>query len=425
MAVCLGLPTVRIKKSVLQQEIEEHEEKHFCSRKPGSMRKNVLRQKNGNHEEKHVCGRKPGSGQPARYERMQYMKKRIRGLECAALAAAMLLLGGCAMGGASGDKTVQGNHALDDGEYQQAQQLFAEAIQEGEQEMLAYRGLGLAYMGLARYEEAEQSFQEALDCSDDKMPENRRDIELYLATVQYRQEKYEETIATCDDILKEAAGGNADAYFLRGASYLYEGLQEEAKKDFDAAVAMQPEDYDLYLNIYECYRQQNLSGLGGAYLQSALDIQGDDVEHYYNRGRIYYYLENYEEAQSQLIGPVESKYEPAMYLIGRVYLAMEDYEHAQAIYQQLQSEFGESAETYNGLALCAIESGDYDTALSYISQGLALDGTDGKQELYFNEIVAYERKLDFGTAKEKAQAYVQNYPGDEAGQKEWTFLTTR
>lgn len=349
----------------------------------------------------------------------------FRKFGCAAAIAAAVMLGGCAMGGATGTKTVQGNTALDAGEYQQAQQLFQEAVQEGEEEMLAWRGLGMAYMGLARYEEAEMAFQEAYDCTDDKMPENRLDIQLYLATAQYRGEKYEETIATCDDILKENTKGNADAYFLRGASYLYEGLQEESGRDFDAAVALEPEDYDLYLNIYECYREENLSGLGGEYLQSALNIQGDDVEHYYNRGRIYYYLENYEEAQSQLIRPVEEKYEPAMYLIGRVYLAMEDYEHAQAIYQQIQSEFDGGAEAFNGLALCAIESGDYDTALSYISQGLALEGTDGKQELYFNEIVAYERKLDFATAKSKAQEYVQNYPSDEAGQKEWKFLLTR
>ena len=347
------------------------------------------------------------------------------GLVCGFMAAASLFLGGCAMGGATGKKTVQGISALESEDYHQAQKLFEEAVKEGEEEVLAYRGLGMAYMGLAEYEKAEEAFEIALEYTDDRMPENTQDIQLYLATVQYREEKYEDTVTTCDGILENASKGNADAYFLRGASYLHEGLQEDASKDFDAAVSLTPTDYDLYLNIYECYNQQNLSGLGGEYLQSALNIQGTDMEHSYNRGRIYYYLENYEQAQSQLIGPVERKYEPAMYLIGKVYLAQEDFEHAQAIYQQIQSEFGESAEVYNGLALCAMENGDYDSALTYITQGLSLDGTEGKQELYFNEIVAYERKLDFATAKAKAQEYIQNYPSDEAGQKEWVFLSTR
>ena len=347
------------------------------------------------------------------------------GLVCGFMAAASLFLGGCAMGGATGKKTVQGISALESEDYHQAQKLFEEAVKEGEEEVLAYRGLGMAYMGLAEYEKAEEAFEIALEYTDDRMPENTQDIQLYLATVQYREEKYEDTVTTCDGILENASKGNADAYFLRGASYLHEGLQEDASKDFDAAVSLTPTDYDLYLNIYESYNQQNLSGLGGEYLQSALNIQGNDMEHSYNRGRIYYYLENYEQAQSQLIGPVEQKYEPAMYLIGKVYLAQEDFEHAQAIYQQIQSEFGESAEAYNGLALCAMENGDYDSALTYITQGLSLDGTEGKQELYFNEIVAYERKLDFATAKAKAQEYIQNYPSDEAGQKEGVFLSTR
>lgn len=329
------------------------------------------------------------------------------------------------MGGASGDKTVQGLAALEEQEYQQAQELFTQAVKEGEQKVLAYRGLGLAYMGLAKYEEAELAFSAALEYTDEKMPENTQDLRLYLATVQYRRGEYEDTIDTCDEILDEAKTGNADAYFLRGASYLYEGSQDEAADDFGAAVELAKDDYDLYLNIYECYNAMNLSGLGGEYLQSALDIKGEEQENYYNRGRIYYYLEDYEAAQSQLIGPVEAKYEPAMYLIGRVYLAMEDYEHALAVYQQIQAEFGADVQSYNGLALCAIESGDYDTALSYIAQGLELEGTAGKQALYFNEIVAYEKKLDFATAKEKAQEYVERYPSDEDGQKEWTFLSTR
>ena len=341
------------------------------------------------------------------------------------LIASSMLLGGCAMGGASGTKTTQGIAALDDGNYTQAQQLFEEAVQEDEEQMLAWRGLGLADMGLAQYEDAETAFQNALDAADEKMPENTQDLKLYLAAVEYRLAEYEKTIDTCTEILDAQEKGVADAYYLRGAAQLHEGNQEDAKADFDSAVKLMPDDYDLYLNIYETYSQMNLSGVGGDYLQSALSIQGEELEDYYNRGRIYYYLGSYDQAQGQLIVPVEQKYEPAMDLIGQVYLAQGDYAHAKDIYSQMQTEFGESVGSYNGLALCAIADEDYDGALSYISQGLALDGTEGKQDLYFNEIVAYERKLDFETAKAKAEAYMEKYPSDEAGQKEWTFLKTR
>ncbi len=353
------------------------------------------------------------------------MKSRFRTISCMAVIAAALFAGGCAMGEATGEKTVQGNAALEDGEYREAQELFREAVADGEQRFLACRGLGMAYMGLGDYASAETAFTEALDAADGRMPENTEDVQLYLATVQYRQEEYEEVIATCSDLLNNFDEGNEDAYFLRGSARLSEGEIDDAAEDFDAAVALSPEDYDLYLNIYESYTKENLSGMGVSYLQAALDLKGMDTEYYYNQGRVYYYLENYDQAQQMLIGPVEEDYEPAMYLIGKVYLAQDDRTHALAIYEQIREKFGDSTECFNGLAMCAIQGEDYSTALDYIGQGLALDETEGKQELYFNEIVAYEKMLDFETAKEKAREYIDRYPNDDAGKKEWEFLSTR
>lgn len=56
------------------------------------------------------------------------------GLVCGFMAAASLFLGGCAMGGATGKKTVQGISALESEDYHQAQKLFEEAVKEGEEE---------------------------------------------------------------------------------------------------------------------------------------------------------------------------------------------------------------------------------------------------------------------------------------------------
>lgn len=348
-----------------------------------------------------------------------------RGIKLAVIFAAAIFLGGCAMGGATGEKTVAGNAALEKESYSEAAVLFEEAAAEGEQPVLAWRGLGMAYMGLAQYEDAEAAFQEALEHTDKRMPETVRDLQLYLASAQYRMEEYEETISTCERLLSKENGVSSDAYFLRGAGYLKQGQQDEAKQDFDAAVALSPDSYDLYLNIYECYEEMNLSGLGTGYLQSALDIHGNETEDSYHRGRIYYYLEDYARAQSELAAPVEVEYEPAMYLMGEVYLAQKDYTHARNTYEQIRSIYGDTPKCYNGLAMCAMEEEKYEEALAYLAQGLQMEDETGRQELYFNEMVAYEKKLDFETAKQKAQEYVARYPSDERGQKELVFLKTR
>lgn len=112
-------------------------------------------------------------------------------------------------------------------------------------------------------------------------------------------------------------------------------------------------------------------------------------------------------------------------LLCRTYMKQDDTAHARQLYQQYMDKYGETPEAYNGMVLCDIADENYDSALENITKGLALSNDKGKQDLYFNEIVVYEKKLDFATAKEKAAEYVKNYPADKAGIRENNFLKTR
>ncbi len=346
------------------------------------------------------------------------------------LAAALLMLcmafwlGGCESD-AEGELTRQGMEAVENLDYEGALAKFEQALSAGEDELLLYRGAGMAYMGLAQYEQAVRSFDKALSFADSKMPNTVEDLLLYKASAQFRLKDYEATAATCDQLTRENEEGNVSAFYLRGASYLCLGYQDRAREDFDRAVALTPGDYTLYLNIYESYEAQNLSGIGDEYLQTALSIEPQEANDYYCIGQIYYYLEQYDRAQSALMTPLAEDYLPAMNLMGRIYLAQEDYARAENMYESIREKFGESGESFNGLALCALAAGEYGQALEYIEQGLSLDDENARQELLFNEIVAYERMLDFAAAQEKAQEYAALYPTDEAGQKELQFLNTR
>lgn len=51
--------------------------------------------------------------------------------------------------------------------------------------------------------------------------------------------------------------------------------------------------------------------------------------------------------------------------------------------------------------------------------------TDEMQSLLFNEIVTYEKKLDFATALTKVKEYIDMFPEDSAAKKELAFLKTR
>ena len=313
--------------------------------------------------------------------------------------------------------------AMENKEYQAALEDFKTAAALGENDAAAYRGEGLALMGLGQYAEAAQAFDTALEATDEKMPNTKRDILYYKATALYKNKDYENTISVCDEILTLNQEG--DACYLRGACYMAQGDYDKAKTDFDAAVALSPKDYDLVLDIYGCYQEQKRSADGAPYLENALNIEDSSDEGSYQKARIYFYLEDYDNAQSLLNPLVEKKSGEAMALMAKIYLEEGDTTHARNLWQELISSAGESQTAYNGLVLCDIQDGDYASALENVDKGLALSGEEVRQELMYNAIVACERQGDFDTARTKAQEYVEKYPADERGTREYTFLQTR
>lgn len=302
--------------------------------------------------------------------------------------------------------------------------LLAGCRDKGPSEAELARNEGISYMEQADYQNAIIAFENAYSLCDEKMPETKTDISLYEAACQFKTEDFENVKSTCSRILE--LGENVDAYYMRGGAFLKLGEMEMAKADFDAASLLAPEDYGLFLNIYKQYEEQSQSAIGDEYLQKALNIPNEDMEDYYQKGNIYFYLGDYSKAREMLAKPAEAKHKEAMQLMGGVYLALEDSIHARNVYQQYIAEYGEEAEAYNGIVLCELADGNYDAAISAAESGLALEGSEStKRDLLYNEIVAYERKYDFETAKTIAARFVELYPDDAEGKKEYDFLSTR
>ena len=345
------------------------------------------------------------------------MKKRFAII----LTAAALSMTGCSLLGQDTYYIDQGMEQINSGNYEEALTSFSSAEQEGKHLVESYRGSGMAYMALGEYDKAVEAFDRAVDLTKEKQKDVRKDILMYKATALYQSGDYEGAAKVCDTI--QTFGDSADAYYLQGLCYMELDEKDKAGVDFTTAVKLSPQDYDLLLNIYECYDDKNLSAEGDAYLQQALAINSDDSEDIYQKARIYYFLGDYDDAKLNKMA--DSMDERSTMLLCRTYMKQDDTAHARQLYQQYMDKYGETPEAYNGMVLCDIADENYDSALENITKGLALSNDKGKQDLYFNEIVVYEKKLDFATAKEKAAEYVKNYPADEAGIRENNFLKTR
>lgn len=205
---------------------------------------------------------------------------------------------------------------------------------------------------------------------------------------------------------------------------LAEDDYDEADKDFQQAFERDGGD-QMAIQIYEAYRAQGMEADGTEYLEAVLGNTPGNTKGHCQRGRICYYMGDYETAVEELKKAVAEDYGEAILLLGQVYLEQEETDQARAMFEKYIETEEESAQGYNGVALCDIADGDYEAALGEIQKGIQLADTKEIQNLMFNEIVAYERSLDFETASQKVEEYLKIFPEDEAAKKEREFLASR
>ncbi|CUX45182.1 tetratricopeptide repeat protein [Clostridium sp. C105KSO13] len=148
----------------------------------------------------------------------------------------------------------------------------------------------------------------------------------------------------------------------------------------------------------------------------------------------------YEEAVSTFKKAADEKKDTAEAYrgLGMAYYEQQDYQSAKDAFLQVIDNGGESTPVlYNLIGVCSIHLEDYQGALDAFSKGIHLteknggrgtkeqDYADTVREMKFNEIVCYEKLLDWENAKKKAVEYVGDYPKDKDAQKEAVFLNTR
>lgn len=340
----------------------------------------------------------------------------------AAVLCAMVLCTGC-----GGEEKVsyidEGMTAIEELRYEDALASFDQALVSGEDKRLIYRGQGLANLGLTKYDEAAAALEQCLASGNSVPGDMDYDVNYYLATAYYKAGRLEDAKQVYDAILalRDDAG---DAYFMRGIVQLKMGNYELGKPDFDRAVELAPNDYDQLVEIYKVLDETGYEETGKAYLETALKNAPKDMSNY-DKGRIYFYLEDFESARNYLEQARDAGDDKATYYLGKTWESLGEYNYAASVYVAYLQNQGESALIYNQLALCNMELGDYDGALSALQSGLDLGDAALRQTLSFNQIVAYERTGDFKQAAQLMAQYVQVYPDDETAVREYEFLRSR
>lgn len=337
-------------------------------------------------------------------------------------AAAMLAvtLAGC---GGEGERTQGAMQLIQDLDYRGALEQLNQAEENGENARLVNRARGIACMGLTDYGQAAAYFEAALAESNGWVQNVDFDLNYYLAAAYAKNGQNSEAEGVYGAILA-LRPGEEDAYFLRGNVRLALGNYEGAKADFEKVISIDARNYDRLIEIYEVLDYYGYGEDGQAYLRTALESGGREMDKYAS-GRIYYYLGEYQNACLDLEEAREKGGVESYLYLGRAYEATGDYNYAANVYNSYLEKNEGNAEMYNQLGLCEMTRGEYGKALEAFQAGMQLENTAMTQTLAFNEIVAYERLGEYTQAYLLMGNYLTKYPDDQQARREYEFLSTR
>lgn len=308
-------------------------------------------------------------------------------------------------------------------EYDAALACFEAAREAGEDQRQLFRAEGLAYMGKTMYTEAAQAFESALASSNGRVDSMDIDINYYLATAYYKQGQPEEAIAIYDAITNYK-GDERDAYYLRGVLYTEKENLEQAAADFDKTMELDNTDYDRLIEIYGVLDANGYREKGQEYLRTAMDAGTKGMTNF-EKGRICYYLGDYENAKTYLEkARKESGYEAVLFL-GRTYETLGDQNYAISVYNTFLDNGGANPQVLNQLGLCKMNIGDYEGALTAFQTAMTAEDSSMLQALKMNEIIAYEELGEFRKAAVLMDSYLKSYPDDQDAQREYIFLQSR
>lgn len=312
---------------------------------------------------------------------------------------------------------------LENGQYEEALSNFSTSLNLEKETKECYRGQGIAYLGTGAYDEACESFLKALSLSHGGIQDIDYDINYYLGYSYRLGGHYEEALEVYNAIIT-LKPKESQAYYQRALCRLKLGDRTGADEDIRVLQTRNPGDYDLFLEMFFSIKEIGEDTFADEFLHSVLDGSDKKMSDY-DKGRILFYIEDYSNARVYLEKSKDMANPETYLMLGKTYEAIGDYQYAASLYNSYLDIKGNNAAVYNQLGICRCKRGDYEGAISAFSFGINLDDPEWNKVLLFNEAVAYEKMLDFETAKVKFEEYYKLFPSDETAKRELVFLETR
>ncbi|MBU2052745.1 MAG: tetratricopeptide repeat protein, partial [Nanoarchaeota archaeon] len=171
-------------------------------------------------------------------------------------------------------------------------------------------------------------------------------------------------------LLYTAYNNKAEHYYFLGKAYENQGYFENAKVSYEKSIRLKSNSivYNALGNLQE-YLGENIEAINT--FQKGIVADENDVENFFDLGRAYINLKEYNKAEENLLliaGESASVYA----LLGTVYIETSKWDKAEIAFKK-SLEIQEMALTYNDLGVVYENKGDYNLAIENYQKALAFD----------------------------------------------------
>lgn len=273
-----------------------------------------------------------------------------------------------------------------------AEQCLAES-QTREETVTALAEKGDVLFALERYGEAKETYRQIAEWDAADI------VSLYvlnskLARCQLLEGELEDAMLSCELALEQAESDaeRAEVYALRGVVLYYGGAFEDAKADFEAAIASGYEDQELLrTQIEQCDQQLAAPSGGGTAATAPAEPKSDTGK-----------------AETAAPEPTEGEQNAAIYYFGGQYAqAAEEFRKLLG-----KSYYYTDMQLYSNIAKCAYLQGDYAGAVENCTSGLQMEGESERAALYTLRGSAYMAQNESALAAADYEAAIAHGADD-------------
>jgi len=294
--------------------------------------------------------------------------------------------------------------ALEDGDYEEVEDLAEDAIEDFPNEAFGYYYLGEALFLQMEIEDAVDSYQKAVEKAPDnsdykarlalmyaKLNEDEKARQIYKAVLELNDSHVDSLVALGVYALNDDDGGQAleyldkaigeapdygDAYKIRAIIHSFLSNNKEALADVDKALEITNDDSELWQQKIALYEKEDNIAEASAAFKSWVELAPDDTSRYSAYGDFFVGNEDYESAEKQFTFAIEleiyGEFAAINSFSSRGWARLKQGKIAEAIedFTKVIELDAKRAEPYIGMAEARVQQGAVDAAITYLDLGV-------------------------------------------------------